>query len=376
MNIAYVTPYYNGACDGRFGRFHDWVHTAREMSDPPFEFDIYAFTSSNDDGTLATEPAKYFGGATDLWGTKLNKPEFLLNAPRVRSALKQGEYDLIHLLVMDTIVLPTVLSLRGDVPLVIGPDIAGWSPIRSGMFANESGTEMVKNRVKYLLKNTLARTVPFDRAVVFSKHHQNILESFGISAENMSILHGGVSQRFSHNKRGERNESIELLYVGDFSVHKGYPMFLEAIAELEVPVTARLVGGGDPNKSLIEDIGVTDQIVVEGFVPREELPAYYRRADLFVNPSIDELGPNTLLEALASGTPVVATDILGINEFAPPKASVLFEPRTVTELANGIERALSDIDALTRGARNVSTQCHSTQTLENLEDIYVEILDN
>jgi glycosyltransferase involved in cell wall biosynthesis len=345
------------------------------MDDPPFEFDVYAFTSSNDDKALATQPAKRLGEATELWGTKWNKPEFLLNAPRVRSALRDGEHDLIHLLVMDTIVLPTVLSLRSDVPLVIGPDIAGWSPIRDGMFATESLTGMVKNRIKYLIKNTLGRTTPFDRAVVFSRHHRNILESFGVPVAEMRILHGGVARRFSPDGPPDRNDPPELLYVGDFSAHKGYPMFLEAIAELDTPVTARLVGGGDPNESLIEEIGLTDQIVVEGFVPREELPAYYRRADLYVNPSIDELGPNTLLEALASGTPVVATDILGINEFTPPEASVLFGSRTVTELTSGIERALNDIDTLSRGAMSVSKEYHATHTLDNLAEIYADVLD-
>lgn len=374
MNVAYVTPYYNGACDGRFGRFHDWVHAARDMAEPPFEFDVYAFTSSNDDDTLATNPDKYLGEATELWGTKWNKPEFLLNAPRVRSALEGGDYDLIHLLVMDTIVLPTVLSLRSDVPLVLGPDIAGWSPIRAGMFATESPTGMVKNRIKYLIKNTLGRTTPFDRAVVFSEHHEDILESFGIPKSEISVLHGGVSRRFRPDESHERGEPPEVLYVGDFSAHKGYPMFLEALAELDRPVTARLIGGGDPNESLIGEVGVTDQVVIEGFVPREELPTYYRAADLYVNPSIDELGPNTLLEALASGTPVVATDILGINEFTPPEASVLFGPRTVAELTTGIERALDNLDALTQGARTVATGCHATHTLDNLAEIYAEVL--
>jgi hypothetical protein len=41
MQVAYVTPYYNGACDGRYGRFHDWVHAVRDANDPPFDADVY-----------------------------------------------------------------------------------------------------------------------------------------------------------------------------------------------------------------------------------------------------------------------------------------------------------------------------------------------
>jgi glycosyltransferase involved in cell wall biosynthesis len=377
MKIAYVTPYYNGDCDGRFGRFHDWVHTARDMESPPFDFDVYAFTVSNDDETLATEPHGILGEATELWGTKLNKAEFLLNARKIRSALQSGEYDLIHIMVMDLFILPTVFSLQPDVPVVVGPDIAGWSPIRKGVFANESPTTWLKNRTAYLLKNLLSRSVPFDHAVVFSKHHQNMLETFGIPSSKTSIIQGGVSERFGQPGPTEQSNPPELLYVGDFSAHKGYTLFLEAVAGIDIPFTLRLVGAGDANKGLLENLGLLDRTVVDGFIPRDKLPEIYARADLYVNPSIDETaGPNTQLEALVSGTPVVATDTLGINEFAPTEATVLFSPRDVDSLRHAIEQAIIDLEDLTEGAMQIAPHFLATKTLANLEEIYTGIVAN
>jgi glycosyltransferase involved in cell wall biosynthesis len=374
VRIAYVTPYYNGNCDGRFGRFHDWIHKARDMDNPPFEFDIYAFTSSSDDQTLAVQPRKQLGEATELWGTKLNKPEFVLNIPRIRSRLNSGEYDLIHVLVMDTIVFPTVLSVETDTPLVVGPNIAGWSPVRRGMFTSESPIEKIKNRLRFGIKNVLTRVTSFDQVIVFSQHHQKIVESFGIPSDKIDILHGGVSSRFSPGDSQQNNEPPELLYVGDFTSHKGYPLFLNSLSAIERPVRARVIGAGDADRSYMRQLGIADQVTVEGFVPRSKLPEYYRKADLYINPSTDELGPNTLLEALACGTPVVATDVLGINEFTPPEGSILFDSRTVDSLSSSINEGLNKIDKLTNGARSVSGQYNVNHTLEDLSDIYSDVI--
>jgi len=376
MKVAYVTPYYNGVCDGRFGRFHDWIHTSRNADDPPFDFDVYAFTTSNADETITTDAHRFIGEATDLWGTKWNKPEFLLNAPRIWSALQNGEYDLIHVLVMDTIVMPTVLATNPDVPLVVGPDVAGWSPIRKGSFAEESSIERAKNRFKFGLKNLLGRTVPYDRAIAFSEHHRNILSTFSIPTSRTSVIHGGVSKRFSPAaKPSKSNDPPEILWVGDFSEHKGYPIFLEAIAGIDEAFVARLVGAGDPNRPRIQELGLADNVIVEEFIPRGELPAYYQHADLHVVASVDETaGPNTQIESLASGTPVVLSDAPSVNEYAPDEAAVYFWPREPDELRSSLEDALADLESLTDAAMTAATEYHADRTLEDLYEIYREVL--
>jgi len=374
MRIAYVTPYYNGSIDGRLGRFHDWIHTAREDG-APFEFDVHAFTASNPDRVLFEEPHGYLGDAASLWGKKRNKAEFLLNARRVHSSLQSREYDVVHVLVMDAIVYPTVLSAVSDVPIVIGPDIAGWSPVRQGPAWGTSPSSRIKHRLKYRQKRLTARFGRYDVAVAYGEHHQNIMSSFGIPTGKISILKPGVNPIFSPGDTATPHDPPKLLYVGDFSEHKGYSHFLRALSRLDRTVEARVVGSGDPREDLIEQLGIGEFVTIDGFVPRGELPRIYRASDLVVIPSMDETaGTNVQFEALASGTPVVLADNPGMNEFTPEGASVVFSPRTVPRLVDALRRAIDNIGPLTETARRQAHRFHAGGTLDRLAEIYDAVI--
>jgi glycosyltransferase involved in cell wall biosynthesis len=378
MRVAYVTPYYNGACDGRYGRFHDWIHTARDMDSPPFEFDVLPFTVSNPDETLGVRPGQFLGDAESLWGTKQNKLEFLLNAPRIRNALRERAYDLVHVLVLDAIVYPTTLSAVGDVPLVVGPDIAGWSPVRDVPYWEETRAQRIKNRLRYRFKNALGNARRYDHAIAFGRHHRDILESFSIPGDRITVLEAGVDRKFGRSSdeaaRGS-SDVPELLYVGDFSEYKGYPLFLRAVARLDVSVTVRVVGAGDPNRELIRSLGLEDVVSVEGFVPRAELPRYYEAADLYVVPSIDETaGTNTQIEALASGTPVVVTEAPGLDEYAPEDAVVFVERREPAVLRAALETALENLESLTEAARDKAPDYLADRPVEQLDGVYRDLV--
>jgi len=375
MRIAYVTPYYNGSIDGRLGRFHDWIHTARDEG-VPFDFDVHAFTTSNPDQVLFGEPHGYLGDAVSLWGKKRNKVEFLLNARRVHDSLQSKEYDIVHVLVMDTIIYPTVLSSVSDVPIIIGPDIAGWSPVRRGTFWGTSLPSRIKHRLRYRQKRITARLGRYDLAVAYGNHHEKIMSSFGISTEKIAILKPGVDPIFSPDDTATPNNPPRLLYVGDFSEHKGYLHFLRALSRLDRPVEARVVGSGDPRTDLIKQLDIGEFVTVYGFVPRGRLPPIYRESDIVVIPSMDETaGTNVQFEALASGTPIVLTDNPGMNEFAPNGASITFSPRTVPRMVDALHRAIDNIESLTTIARRHAHRFRADKSLDRLEKIYDSVAE-
>jgi len=209
----------------------------------------------------------------------------------------------------------------------------------------------------------------YDVALAFSNYHQHILNEVGIDSERVKLLHPGVDTRFSPDET-ERSDIPTLLYVGDLSHHKGYDVFLRALGKIEVDVSVLIAGKGTPDVDLIQSLDLSNTVTHFGSVERQALPKHYNSADLLVVPSVDEMGPNTIVEALACGTPVVATDRPGINEYPPENASVLFSPRTADELADALETALNDLDELTAAATTHAPDFGADRIVKALDTLY------
>ena len=144
-------------------------------------------------------------------------------------------------------------------------------------------------------------------------------------------------------------EPIEVLCVGRLVVAKGLPVLIEAIAELaerDVAVTVTLVGDG-PERGAIEAqaraLGVGDRVRLLGAMSPEQLIDRYAAADVFCLPSFAEGIPVVLMEAMASGLPVVTTRITGIPELVEDGSSgALVAPGRPELLADAIERLAAD----------------------------------
>ena len=92
-------------------------------------------------------------------------------------------------------------------------------------------------------------------------------------------------------------------------------------------------------RQLADRLGIADRVVFAGPRKRGELASWYAAADLFVLATAHEGCPNVVLEALACGTPVVATPVGSIPELLGPETGILAE-RDVASIAAGIDKAL------------------------------------
>jgi glycosyltransferase involved in cell wall biosynthesis len=143
---------------------------------------------------------------------------------------------------------------------------------------------------------------------------------------------------------------IQLLYVGRLVPVKGLRYLLGAVKLLQdrgIEVKLQLVGGGAQKAELIAqaaDLGVTERVTFTGRVPfGPDLLARYRQADIFILPSLSEGVPKTLLEAMASGLPVVATRVGGVPDVVcDNETGILVNPRAPDELAHAVERLIMD----------------------------------
>ena len=157
------------------------------------------------------------------------------------------------------------------------------------------------------------------------------LEQLGADPVKLHTLRNGVDlERFTPEPRelarqrlGLQTQGPYLLSVGHLIERKGHHIAIEALAAL--PGVTLLIAGSGPEeralKSLASRLGVSDRVHWAGVVPQTELKWWYSAADVLTLCSSREGWANVLLEAMACGTPVIATDIWGTSEVVSTEAA-------------------------------------------------------
>lgn len=155
---------------------------------------------------------------------------------------------------------------------------------------------------------------------------------YGLPKDRIRVAYWGINVTKYRPAKARTDEEVRILYVGHHERRKGIAYLLEAVALLRrdgVPVRLVTVGDGHqlPElKRMAVDLGIADRVTFSGYVPdpnEEELPRFYEESDVFVFPSLMEGFGFVLAEAMASGVPVVASDVSAIPEVLGD-AGVLF----------------------------------------------------
>lgn len=177
----------------------------------------------------------------------------------------------------------------------------------------------------------------------------NEMARLGCPADRLVALRNGVDLTLFHPEprtpaRAELGvNGVLVLSVGNLIELKGHHLAIEAIAG--IPAANLIIIGTGPEegrlRALAERLGVNERVRFVGVLPQADLRRYYSAADVLVLASSREGWPNVLLEAMACGTPVVATDVWGIGEIvAAPEAGELIAERSVNAVRAGILRVL------------------------------------
>lgn len=129
-------------------------------------------------------------------------------------------------------------------------------------------------------------------------------------------------------------------------------------------------------EKLAEDLGVKDSCTFYGRVSPDHMPEYYQLADLLVVSSLKETFGCVLIEAMASGKPVVATACGGPQDILQPEVGVLVEPGSTEELVRGIKQVISTLESYNPEViRRYAEDNYSPQAIaKTLAAIYEEIL--
>jgi len=201
--------------------------------------------------------------------------------------------------------------------------------------------------------------------------------------EYLLIPNGVDPGRFSPDGDRPRSRPPTLLFVGRLEPRKGLDVLVDGVARIgrRLPVPPRLVviGDGSMRGSLLRRARAARiDLRWLGAVEHESLPGWYRAADLLVAPAVHgESFGIVLLEALASGLPVVASRIEGFREVLDGCPSArLFAPRDGQALAEALEESLGVLgDRGVRAAARMHALRYAwTRVAESTEEAYGEAL--
>jgi len=229
--------------------------------------------------------------------------------------------------------------------------------------------------------------------LVRSESLRRALIDLGCDPKKIEVQRTGIPlEEFAFHERSFPNDGEwRLVQAGRLIEKKGLPVTLRAFAVFlrKYPNATLTIAGEGPLlgelQKLARELNIERRVSFTGFISQEQLRDIYYRTHIFVHPSQTghdgnvEGIPNSMLEAMASGLPVFATDHGGIPEAVENGVSgVLVRERDHEALANALLTATQDSDSLARIARNGAEVVRKNFDLQaqaqRLEEIYLRLI--
>ncbi|MBI2413418.1 MAG: glycosyltransferase family 4 protein [Deltaproteobacteria bacterium] len=209
------------------------------------------------------------------------------------------------------------------------------------------------------LKSIIYMSAKRSRGVITlsEKSKKDIVSVYGIRAEDVGVTYLACdTDAFRKRTKAEiagvrakyRLPERFILYSASSLPHKNYQRLLEAFrivkgkdASIKLVLTGARDYGQEAILGKIESLGLKDDVVFLGWLPFEDMPVIYSAAELYVFPSLHEGFGIPVLEAFASGVPVVCSKIEPVTEVAA-SAAFYIDPMSAEDIAGGILKVLGD----------------------------------
>lgn len=285
--------------------------------------------------------------------------------------LNEGKFDAIHaffgvpcgamaLCLGKKYKLPYIVSLRGA-------DVPGFSE---------------RFLLLYVFLRPLIRLV-WRRAkfVVSNSEGLKQLAQKTDSHQKIEIIPNGVDIQMFKPAEEKQNECVRILSVSRLTPRKGLRYLIQAmkiLAEKDISQKIKLwvVGDGDEKNALEQlanELSISHTIKFLGRISHENLAPYYSEADIFCLPSLNEGMSNTVLEALATGMPIVATKTGGTEELVRDGENGFFvAQKSAQDLAEKLKRLINN-ETLRKSFGQASRKRAEAMSWKNAAEKYVEL---
>jgi len=228
-----------------------------------------------------------------------------------------------------------------------------------------------------------------DRVLCLSEYsRKNISKSYFIPQSKINVMYGGVNISFIRARQSkEKGDNFVLLFCGRLNgphEQKGVDILLRAMPLIikEHPVILEIIGTGSragKYQALARKLRIENKVRFLGFIEYNKLPEYYSNADLFVLPSRRESFGLTLAEAMASGLPVVSTNVTAIPEVVKDgENGILVPPNDPEKFAGAVNSLLDNPERMRKmgikGRERVKENFTWEKVAERVLKYYEEIL--
>jgi glycosyltransferase involved in cell wall biosynthesis len=242
---------------------------------------------------------------------------------------------------------------------------------------------------RHLVPRYAARSSAIVAVSEVTKEH--LIEFLRVPPDRIATVYTGVGDEFRVRVTADQRNAVReryklperyVLYAGAVYPPKNFRRLIQAYAKVGPELGVSLVIAGGTNRFLSEDelkeperLGLGDWVRWAGWIDSDTLPAFYQMAQALLLPSLFESFGLPILEAMASGCPVVTSNCYGSKEIAGD-AAVLVDPKSVDSIADGIRGVLTSpelqLDLIARGNQHSQAftwaRC-ARQTLDVLERI-------
>lgn len=293
-----------------------------------------------------------------------------------KKLIKENQYDLTHSFfsvpcgyvsykLWKKYKIPYIISLRGS-------DVPGYSERFSLLY------KFITPIIKKIWKNAYF--------VIANSQGLRELALKSTPGKEIGVIRNGINvEDFLPDYEKRDLSHFTIVCISRITPRKGIRFLIQAFRLLSVRYSnARMLIVGDGNEKtsleqLTMSLGLEDRIIFTGAVPHENVLRYYQKADAFVLPSLNEGMSNTMLEALACGLPLVATDTGGTKEILiENRNGFIVKMRNPDDLAEKLEKLIADpslADKMGRESLRLAKELSWESVAKGYADLYQKTIN-
>lgn len=282
-----------------------------------------------------------------------------------KKLFKKESFDLIHAFfgipcgfVAYKLKKPYIISLRGS-------DVPFYNP-RFNILD------------KFVFQRLSRRIWKDSKAVITNSQGLKELANKTSPDQFIDVIYNGVDIN-EFRPFNKKNDNFIILSTSRFIKRKGIEYLIEAFCQFQKEslgnVKLLLIGNGDLNNKFQNEVksqNIGHLVEFRGALLHSEISKTYQEADVFVLPSLNEGMSNCILEAMASGLPIITTDTGGSKELIDTRNGFIVEKRNSTQITAALSKLYSNRELLNSMSRESRSKAEK-MSWENMAKKYLEI---